>query len=241
MATLVALFGYNILVIDCDPQAHLSHAFGFDIYADYLTLFDIIDLGIPIEKTITQVCEGLDFIPSNLSMTRLETTLGMKHGREFILQKKLNSIKDNYDYIFLDTNPSIGILNQNALTASDLVNIVCETQPFSLKGLEILLRELENFDTAMNLKTNFKIIPNKYDQKTASSQEVLGILRANYKEFVLNSVIRRCEEFNASAKNKIPIHAFAKKTSNAFIDVCELARELINISTISKEEVKNAA
>ena len=107
---------------------------------------------------------------------------------------------------------------------------MCETQPFSLKGLEMLVRELKDFSIAMDQPINYKIIPNKYESKTATSQEVLGSLRHDYKEVVMESIIRRSEDMNISAKKRMPVCAFCKKNSIAFEDICDLSLAILKES-----------
>ena len=226
----MALLGFKVLAVDCDPQAHLTYALGIQEGEEKLTLFDVIVNKLPVKETIINIYPGLDLIPSDLSLTRIELPLSQSTNREKILQKIIDPLKKEYDFIFIDTNPTISTLNQNATYCADTVNIVCETQPFSLKGLEMLVRELEEFSTSMDKKIHYKIIPNKYESKTATSQEVLGSLRHDYKDVVLESIVRRCEDINISAKKRLPVCAFCKKSSIAFEDICDLSLSMLNES-----------
>ena len=149
-----------------------------------------------------------------------------------MLQKIIHPLKKDYDFIFIDTNPTISTLNQNTTYCADIVNIVCETQPFSLKGLEMLIRELQDFSIAMDQVIKYKIIPNKYEAKTATSQEVLGSLRHDYKGAVMESIIRRSEDMNISAKKRLPVCAFCKKSSIAFEDICDLSLAILKDSAV---------
>lgn len=230
MSVHMALLGFKVLAIDCDPQAHLTYALGFQEGVDSMTLYDVLVNKIPVSEAITQVYPGLDVLPSDLSLTRVELPLSQAVNREKLLQKILDPVKKKYDFIFLDTNPTISILNQNTTYCADIVNIVCETQPFSLKGLEMLVRELEDFSIAMEKKINYKIIPNKYESKTATSQEVLGSLRHDYKNSVMESIVRKCEDLNISAKKRMPICAFCQKRSIAFEDMCDLSLAILEQS-----------
>lgn len=234
ISAFFALCGFKILVIDCDPQAHLSHSLGFDIYEDYRTLYDIVVNKVSFEDTIQSVYPNLDCLPSNLSLTRLELPLSQMTNREKIFSKLIEPVKSKYDFIFVDTNPTISTLNRNMILAADELNIVCETQPYSLKGLEILINEIDSFSSDMELQINYKIIPNKYEAKTAISQEALGHLRSEYKKNLTESVMRKCEDINISAKNRAPVLFWAKKKSAAFEDICDLGQEMIKNSTRKK-------
>ena len=228
----MALLGFKVLAIDCDPQAHLTYALGIGEEEEKLTLYDVIVNKLPIKETIKNIYPGLDVIPSDLSLTRVELPLSHLTNREKVLQKIIHPLKKDYDFIFIDTNPTISTLNQNTTYCADIVNIVCETQPFSLKGLEMLIRELQDFSIAMDQVIKYKIIPNKYEAKTATSQEVLGSLRHDYKGAVMESIIRRSEDMNISAKKRSPVCAFCKKSSIAFEDICDLSLAILKDSAV---------
>lgn len=232
----MALLGFKVLAVDCDPQAHLTYALGIKEDEEKMTLYDVIVNKLPIKETIKNVYPGVDVIPSDLSLTRVEFPLSQATSREKVLKKILEPLKREYDFIFLDTNPTISTLNQNATYTADIVNIVCETQPFSLKGLEMLIHELQEFSTIMEKKINYKIIPNKYEAKTATSQEVLGNLRHDYKEVVMESIVRRCEDINISAKKRLPVCGFCKKSSVAFEDICDLSLAILEESAYKKSK-----
>jgi chromosome partitioning protein len=244
VSVMFAAFGFKVLVIDCDPQAHLSYSLGFNENDDYPTLYDVIVNKVLMSDVIHYgVYCGLDVIPSNLSLTRLEAALNQMPNREKMLSKTLEQLKDNYDFIFIDTNPTISTLNRNATLAADMLNIVCETQPYSLRGMEMLIQELEYFSEVMDKKITYQIIPNKYESKTATSQEVLGALRHNYKEHVMESIVRKCEDFNISSKRKIPLFGFCNKKSIALEDIKDLTNQLLSKSTETinnQEKLDNA-
>lgn len=231
MSIHMALLGFKILAIDCDPQAHLTYALGFNEGEDNITLYDVLVNKISAKEAIKNVYPGVDVIPSDLSLTRIELPLSQSTNREKVLKKVIDPIKKDYDFIFMDTNPTISILNQNATYCADVVNIVCETQPFSLKGLEMLVQELEDFSSAMEKSIDYRIIPNKYESKTATSQEVLGSLRHDYKEAVMETIVRKCEDINISAQKRMPVCAFCKKKSIAFEDMCDLSLAILEESS----------
>lgn len=239
MSVHMALLGFNVLAIDCDPQAHLTYALGFNEGEDNITMYDVIINKLPIQESIRTTYPGVDVIPSDLSLTRIELPLSQTTNREKLLQKMIEPLKKNYDFIFLDTNPTISILNQNTTYCADVVNIVCETQPFSLKGLEMLIGELEEFSNAMEREIVYKIIPNKYEAKTATSQEILGSLRHNYQNAVMESIVRKCEDINISAKKRMPVCAFCKKRSIAFEDMCDLSLDILKKSATKVGKYEN--
>ncbi|HXF90324.1 MAG TPA: ParA family protein [Candidatus Nitrosotenuis sp.] len=230
VATHLAILGFSVLCLDLDPQSHLSSM--MHIPEDYTgpTIYDVLINGLPVEDALVPIFPGLDFIPANISMTRIEVPLNAKHKREEKLTQILVPLRERYDFIILDTNPTISTLNLNALLASDRINIVCETQPFSLSGLRVLFDEVSSFFADMTKPFNCCIIPNKYEIKTATAQQVLGSLRSDYGDLVANAIIRKSEDINIAAKKKLPLSAFCKLRSTAYEDVMELIHLLIHDS-----------
>ncbi|WP_010303247.1 ParA family protein [Candidatus Odyssella thessalonicensis] len=232
VATHLSLLGFKVLCIDLDPQAHLSSVLGITEDQNCLTAYDILINDAKVSDSLIKIFPGLDLIPSNISLTRVEIPLNAKNRREEKLKNVIDSLRLEYDYIILDTNPTISTLNMNALVASDRINIVCETQPFSLAGLRVLVDELEKFYADMGIIPHYCIIPNKYEIKTATAQEVLGALRAEYGNIVQNTIIRKSEEINIASKKKLPIAAFCKAKSASFEDILDLVHEIVRISRL---------
>ncbi len=232
VASHLAILGFKVLALDLDPQGHLSSIMGIPEDWNGSTIYDVVINGTPLEEALIQVLPGLDLLPANISMTRIEVPLSSKTKREEKLKSILDPFRDDYDFIVMDTNPTISTLNMNALVASDRVNVVCETQPFSLSGLRVLVEQMVNFYHDMGFVPNYSIIPNKYEIKTAISQEVLGALRSEYGNAVISSVVRKSEDINAASKKKMPISTFCKSKSTAFEDVMDLVHEIVKQSML---------
>lgn len=229
----LALMGFRVLVVDTDPQGHLSTSFGFDSTMNLLTLYDVITKGILIEDVIKPVFPGLDCIPANLSLTRIEVELNQMPKREEQFIIHFQEIEKKYDFILFDTNPTISMVNRNVITYSDQLNIVCETQPYSLNGLSLLLEDIEKFYASMRMQQKqILIIPNKYEDRTATSGEAMSALRMNYGQYLKpDFAIRKSEDINISAKNGLPLAFFAKINSNAMADIIEIMHYILSIST----------
>lgn len=240
ISTHLAMIGYNVLVIDADPQGHLSTSFGFNNSDSYFTLYDAInneEMGI--EDVIKPIFPGLDCVPSNLSLTRLEVVLNQMPRREERVMIVLESIRDKYDYIIFDTNPTISHLNRNVVTCSDLINVVCETQPYSLNGLKLLLEDMQKFYHYMKIDpAQILIIPNKYEDRMSSSAEAMTALREFYAPLMkLDFAVRKSEEINTSAKMALPLAFFSKVNSNALEDIIELLHHILDLTT-QKTDIK---
>jgi len=197
------------------------------------TLYDLLINKLPFSQVKKTIFEGLDLIPSNLSLTRLETELNYLTKREEILLNTFIDIRNNYDFIFVDTNPTISLLNRNVITFADVVSVICETQPFSLNGLKILIEDLRKFYASMNINDrNLLIIPNKYEDRTSSSAEAMTALKNFYGDFIIKDfAIRKSEDINIAAKLGKPLPFFAKKNSIALADIVDLVFLILNIYT----------
>jgi chromosome partitioning protein len=227
----LALMGYNVLVIDADPQAHLSLSLGITDDNE-LTLYDIIVNNRRPEDAIKHIYPGLDCIPSNITLTRLEVELSQTTRREERFNLDLSDLAEKYDFVFIDTNPTISLLNRNAINYADIINVVCETQPYSLNGLKLLMEDLNKFFYNMGISAKkINIIPNKYEDRTANSAEAMTVLKKYYTPFLKEDfAIRRSEDMINSAKLSKPLAFFAKKNSIALEDIVELAHYIKNIA-----------
>ncbi|CAO5680942.1 MAG: hypothetical protein HEEMFOPI_01415 [Holosporales bacterium] len=225
----LALMGFNILVVDCDPQGHLSTSFGFDNNHDHPTLSDIIMGTVSVEGAIRNVYDGLDCIPSNLSLTKLEVILNDLPKREERLKILFEPFKKKYDFIIFDSNPTISLLNRNLLVASDTISIVCETQPYSLNGLKLLMEDMTKFFKNMEIEMpNILLIPNKYEDRSSNAAEAMTVLRQYYAQHMLvDFAIRRSEDVNTSAKLSLPLAFFVRTNSIALEDFSDLIQSLL--------------
>ncbi len=242
IASHLAFLGYKVLAVDCDAQGHLSSCFHqLDTNNQGHTIYDVLKGHVQISQAIKSVFEGLDLIPSNLSLTHAEVGLSPAHNREKLLAKKLETIKGSYDFILIDTNPTFSILNFNALLAADDVNIICETQPMSYSGLKILMSQIKIFSKEMDLNIPCRIIPNKYEQNTVNAQQILGYLRHDYADLVSLHIIRKSEDFNECSKSGTPLCLkYYQNNSQAFEDITELLHELVDKICVKKSKSKVA-
>lgn len=240
MASHLSLCGFSVLVVDADPQAHLSTLLGFDSMDNFLTLYDVIAEKISIRDAIKQVQEGLWCIPANLSLTKVMMPLDQMPKREEVIKNIFSEIEDEYDFIIFDTNPTISSLNRNIVVYSDVINIVCETQPLSINGLKILFEDLTYFFKMMHMKIpEIFVIPNKYEDRMGSSAEAMTALRKFYGQFLKpDFAVRKSEDLNTASRQGLPVSSFARRNSNALEDIVQLLREIIDRSTVQNSITK---
>ncbi len=219
----LALCGYNVLVIDADAQGHISTTLGLSNTESYPTLFDVIKGNYNIKDVIYNVYDGLSCIPANLALSGVENFILENGLKKELLSVHLNEIKDRYDFIMFDTNPTISCLNKIILACSDLLNIVVETNPYSMNGLMLLFNEIEQYvESGLLHDPNILIIPNKYKDRAISSGEAMALLGQAYSQYMKpDFAIRNCEDFNLATLKSEPISFFCRDKSAALDDIIE--------------------
>jgi chromosome partitioning protein len=250
VSSTLALFGYNVLVIDTDPQYNLSTAFGVyfegetgnpisdDKMSNIKTLYDVITYKYPVESAVIPVFDGLSLIPSNLNLTRLDQELFTTTRREEQFNEIIKPLRSKYDFIIMDVNPSISNTNLNAINASDVINVVAELQVFSLSSTNMLLTELDDFFTEKMRKSvpTLNIVPNKYNPKDVSSLKATSALKETYGNYIRDGFhVRQSSDFNRSSAEMIPLVFASNKNSNALHDTLELVDEILFLSSSNKE------
>lgn len=236
VATHLALCGYRVLLLDADPQSHLTVTLGYIDNFALPTLYDGIINNQSLDEIIIHIFEGLDLIPANLSLTNLEVRLIEMMRKEDAVKRYLNPLREKYDFIIFDCNPGISNMNRNILNFCDVLNIVCETHPYSVNGMKLLMEDLFRFYKTMELNLpEITIIPNKYEDRSNSSAEAMTALHKFYGTYLIpNFAVRKSEEFPKSARDQMPISFFCKANSIAFEDICDLLKIIIG-----KSEVKS--
>jgi len=185
-AGLVGL-GKKVLLIDLDPQANLSQSLGYPDQEQ--TIYGALK-GEQEVKPI-EVLPGLDLIPSTLDLSGAEIELSSEAGREFILKELLEPLRASYDYIIIDSPPSLGLLTINAFTASNEVLIPLQSQYLALQGLTKLLEVIEKIQKRLNrgLKLGGVFIT-QYDSRKVLHREVAQSIEAHFTGQLYKTKIR---------------------------------------------------
>ena len=176
LAACLALKGKNILVLDIDPQGNTTSGMGISKKADHKTCYDILidDRMDPTEAILHTGIDGLDIIPGSVDMAGAEIELVQLEGREKRLKKALDKIRDNYDYIFIDCPPSLGLLTINSLTAVDSVLIPIQCEFYALEGVSQLMSTIEMVKKTFNRSLEIEgVILSMFDGRTNLSIQVV--------------------------------------------------------------------
>jgi chromosome partitioning protein len=186
--------GLRVLLVDLDPQGNLTMSQGLNPDAIEQSMFDVLVHRLPIERVIER--REVDIAVASIDLAGAELALSSQIGRERTLEKALAPVKDRYDYILIDTPPSLGLLTINAFVAAGGVIVPVQTEYLSLRGLVQLENTLEM--VRENLNPNVEVIgilPTMYDKRLTHSREADEILRENFGNLVYNTRIRKTIRF----------------------------------------------
>jgi chromosome partitioning protein len=182
--------GLRVLVVDLDPQGNLTMSQGLNPDSIERSMFDVLVHRLPITEVIQE--REVDLAVSSIDLAGAELALSSQIGRERALEKSLGPVKHAYDYVLIDTPPSLGLLTINALVAADGVIVPVQCEYLSLRGLV----QLENTLSMIreNLNPNVRIVgilPTMFDGRTLHSKEAVEILTENFGPLVFNTRIRK--------------------------------------------------
>ncbi len=227
-AMRAAMMGYKVLAIDLDGQGHLSVNLDILDGHERPTIYDVLINDLPLADAIMTVAPGLDLVPANLGLCNIEIPLNNKARREYRLGEAIKKIEDRYDLIVADTNPAASILNGSMLVASNLVNVVCSTNPLSFHGMALVMTTIDQMQREFQRDLTVKIIPNMYDNREVISQEVLGELRSQFSEYCTKTVMNRAADMNEATKRRTTVWDVNPR-GVAAQDVNSLTEELVSV------------
>ena len=186
--------GKRVLAVDMDPQGNLTMSQGIDPESLEKSMYDVLVNRLPIEEVI--VSNEIDVAASTIDLAGAEMALSTQIGRERALEKALKPVLSRYDFVLIDTPPSLGLLTINALAASDGVIVPVQCEYLSLRGLLQLERTLEMIRENINPKVKIKgILPTLFDARTLHGREAVEILKENFGPLVFNTVVRKTIKF----------------------------------------------
>ena len=223
----LAELGRRVLLVDFDPQGGLSLGLGVNAHSLPLEQTVYYALMTPTASVETIILKssvaGLDFLPANRDLGTAETTLGAEIGGQQYLKRALTSLRDYYDVILIDCQPTMGQLTINALVAADevIVPLQCEYFAIELKG------NLDKVKTFLNPNLNLiGILATMYDKKTSHNRQVLERILEQFPEDVFETIIAKTIRFPETTVVGEPITTYASSSDGA-ASYRRLARELV--------------
>jgi chromosome partitioning protein len=218
--------GLRVLLVDLDPQGNLTMSQGMNPDSIERSMFDVLVHRVPITEVIHHT--EVDLAVSSIDLAGAELALSSMIGRERALEKALAPVKEDYNYILIDTPPSLGLLTINALVASEGVIVPVQCEYLSLRGLVQLENTLtmirENLNPAVGIQG---ILPTMFDNRTLHSREAVEILEENFGDLVFGTRIRKTIRY-AEAPVKGSSVLKYDPTGSAAEAYRDLAKEVLN-------------
>jgi chromosome partitioning protein len=194
LAVAFAESGHRVLCVDLDPQGNLTMSQGIDPDKVEKSLFDVLVHRTPISEIIQK--REIDIAVSSIDLAGAEIAMSTMIGRERALEKALEEVTDEYDFVCIDTPPSLGLLTVNALTAADKVIVPVQCEYLSMRGLVQLQNTLEMIRENLNPGVEIEgILPTMLDSRTVHAKEAVEILEENFGDLVFKSRIRKAIKF----------------------------------------------
>ncbi len=229
LAAALAEYGRRVLIVDFDPQGAASVGLGISPHELDRTVYNLL---MERDASITDVLRptavpGLDLLPANIDLSAAEVQLVGEVARESVLSRVLRPVIDDYDVIFVDCQPSLGLLTVNALTASHGVLIPLECEFFALRGVALLIETIEKVRDRLNPRLEVDgILATMYDSRTLHAREVVARVNEAFGDTLLHTVIGRTVKFPDATVAAEPITQYAPTHAGAEA-YRQLARELV--------------
>jgi len=224
--------GKRVLLVDADPQGNTTSGVCRErnikpsLYEALIYDIPVKDVVYPLRDGSSSIRDNIDLIPSHLDLAGAEVELVSAFLRELRLKNVLDPIRDEYDYIFIDCPPSLGLLTINALSASEYVLIPLQCEYYALEGISQLLRTIELIKKGLNPKLEILGVLLTMYNRTVLAQQVLEEAKRFFKNKVFNTIIPRNVRLSEAPSFSQSIFEYANNSSGA-IAYRELAKELI--------------
>jgi chromosome partitioning protein len=228
LSAALALKGKRVLLVDIDPQAHVTLSLGFDVWNQPATIYDVMVKGKTLKDIIKPTeTPGLDIVPSTYDLAGAEMELATRFGREYILKDHLSQVS-GYDYIIIDTPPSLGVLVANAIIASSMLIIPMQVEFLPMTGYAHLIKTLNLIATHLKHHPEQRILLTMYDGRTKTSEDVAGEIRGYFKEKVFKTIIPRNIDLSRAPSHGKTIFQYSPESSGAMA-YSQLAEEILNV------------
>ncbi len=226
LAVALAEMGHRVLCIDLDPQGNLTMSQGIDPDKVEKSMYDVLVHHIPLKDVIQK--REIDIAVASIDLAGAEIAMSTQIGRERSLEKAIRGVENDYDFVCIDTPPSLGLLTVNALTASNSVVVPVQCEYLSMRGLMQLQNTLEMIRENLNPKVQVEgILPTMLDSRTVHAKEAVELLEENFGDLVFKTRIRKAIKFAEAPVRGASVLKYDPQ-SNAADYYRELAKEVLS-------------
>ncbi len=234
LACFLASEGKKVLLIDLDPQGHVGVGLSAKVDHTEKTIYEVLLGEIPISEAIQTLEDDLDVVLSDVVLSGFEQVMAGGHEREYKLAQSLVDIENNYDYLIIDSPPSVGLLTFNALVAAEEVIIPVDPSFFSLHGLGKLLDTIQIIEERVDHRLSLKILATNIDRRTNFCNRVVESLRDRFTENCFETIINTCTKLREAASFGKAIADYDQFCAG-YLDYQNLAIEIL----IQENEMKD--
>lgn len=230
LCAYLAMEGYRVLTIDIDPQGNTTSGLGLDKNNLEFSMYDVLVSDTTMKEAIikSDLVQNLSIAPSTMELAGAEVELINKENREKIMKDKLKEIEDEYDYVFIDCPPSLGVLTINALSCADSVLIPIQCEFYALEGVSQLMNTVQLVKKSLNKKLDIEgVVMTMFDFRTNLSNEVLKEVQKFFGEKVYKTTIPRNVRLAEAPSFGLPIMLYDEKCKGADAYV-NLTKEFLN-------------
>ncbi|MCI8620476.1 MAG: ParA family protein [Clostridia bacterium] len=238
LSSALAKKGKKVLLIDADPQGNATSGLGIDKEIEK-SIYDVIINEVDIDETLKETnLKKLKVCPSNINLAGAEVELVSLMSREHRLKERIDEIRVDYDYIFIDCPPSLGLITLNAFTASDSVLIPVQCEYYALEGLGQLINTINLVRRHLNKAIEIEgAVLTMYDSRTNLSNQVVKEVKSYFEDRVYKTVIPRNIKLSEAPSYGMPISVYDAKSKGA---KCyeKLAKEFLDKNEKTDDKVK---
>ncbi|MBQ2769745.1 MAG: ParA family protein [Clostridia bacterium] len=217
LSACVAESGKRVLLIDLDPQGNSTSGLGVDKHRVEQSVYDILINEVPMDQAvIPTVQKNLSLVPSQIALAGAEVELVSAMAREHVLKRAIGEMAGEFDYIFIDCPPSLGLLTLNALTAADTLLVPIQCEFFALEGLSMLMNTVKLVRKSLNPTLDVEgVVLTMFDSRTNLSVQVVEEVKKFFRNKVYDTIIPRSVRLGEAPSFGLPITLYAPKSAGA--------------------------
>lgn len=218
LCAYLAMEGYKVLTIDIDPQGNTTSGLGLDKRNLEFSMYDVLTSNVSLSDVIlkSELIQNLYIAPATMELAGAEVEVINRGDRETILLNEINKVQDQFDFIFIDCPPSLGVLTINALTAVDSVLIPIQCEFYALEGVGQLINTVQLVKKSLNKSLDIEgVIMTMYDYRTNLSNEVYAEVKKFFNEKVYKTTISRNIRLAEAPSFGLPVMLYDEKCKGA--------------------------